>query len=380
MSLLGLGQNEELLFPPTALDTTHLDAQSPGGVFHDPLAEIPAPDPSHYRATDMSTGPYSTYQNNDMVAIGVGRGYFYCQHLDGLCQEYFEDSDSLQTHFEINHFPFTRINPAHRLLCSVCHCLNNYPTGPCSQCGTHGSIELWIYGHFIRIPSRRRHGPDTQDLRNVSSSNKYYSSSYGQPSIDSQWDADPNNNGSFGDGANEGHYHYQDGNTYSGPPPQGYDYGSYNGPQPGGYQSQGNSFSWARQTAPIDSNAVRFWYSKAVQTCRHHKLVLLTFILLVAIMLGFTHDWIISKTRMAIPRAAAGFRTHLPMIGFVSVLGSGVMCWSLKHLSVQRVRRAQCVSTLSPSVIVTKFLITISETTSISPARAYPYIRQPQVP
>lgn len=282
-----------------------------------------------------------------MVAIGVRRGYFYCQHLDGLCQEYFDNSDALQTHFEITHFPFTRINPAHRLLCSVCHCLNNFSTGPCSQCGARGSIELWVYGHFIRIPSCQRYDPDTQDLlRNVSSSSQFYSSSYAPPSVDSQWGADPNNNSSFGGGTNQGHYHYhdRDGNTYSGPPPQGFDYDPYSGSQQGSYQSRGNAYKWARQTTPIDSITVRVCCTKAVETCRRHKILLLTLALMVTISLGFTHDWIISKARLAVPRAAAGLRKHLPMIGFASVLASGAMCWCFKHLSVQRVRRAQCVS------------------------------------
>ncbi|KAH7390134.1 hypothetical protein BKA64DRAFT_115298 [Cadophora sp. MPI-SDFR-AT-0126] len=155
------------------LDTSQLDIQSPGGAaYGDINLDIPDPASRPHSVSfasnlpDFGPSPYTTYQDGQMLGIGVQRnGYFCCQHLDGICLDYFPTDEELLTHFEIAHFSFTRIAPAHRFVCLTCTHLNNDLIGPCSNCQSVGTIELWIYGNYIRSPSFQRPAPDSlQDI------------------------------------------------------------------------------------------------------------------------------------------------------------------------------------------------------------------------
>lgn len=342
---LGLGQNPRLLQPFGPYDTTYPDALSPGGA--DPLAEIPTPTPSIFcNTSDLSTlspDPYVTYQNGQMIALGLRRnGYFSCQHL-GVCPQYLNDEEDLQLHFARDHFPFTRIDPAHRYICPNCHHPNEYINGPCSECRNFGPMELWIYGNFIRTPSIHHDSPDGQDLQTyTSSADFFYPSAYGFSSMDPQWRRDTND-GNFGNGVNPGHYmNGPDGNTYGGPGNQAY---NYNGSDSGGNQFQGNMFRGAWQMAKAPFN-IRKWCAKAVEIYRRQEVLLLSLLLLFAITSCFTHEWIVTKARTSFPHASTAFRASLPTVGFMSMIGSFAMSFCIKHISRQPSRQAKCVSSL----------------------------------
>ena len=135
-----------------------LDSQQPASAYHGPVpwnrrAEIQAPGLMYYEPVDISVlqDPqlYDMFQDGQMLPIGllydaepgVRSGNYYCQFRGG-CHEYFDKAETLQTHFEIAHFQYTRIRPAHRYICSSCQNGNNYLHGPCSNCGLVGAIQL----------------------------------------------------------------------------------------------------------------------------------------------------------------------------------------------------------------------------------------------
>jgi hypothetical protein len=349
-SLLGLGQNEQLL---QTFSTPTIDPQSPAA---DPLVGIEAQGstPSFTNVIDtidvsslLDPNPYASYQDRQMFALGVHRERFICQHLEALCAGRFQTQEELETHFENTHFAFTRIKPAHRYICSHCQTWNTQATGSCSGCGIDGSIEIWIYGNFIRTPSFQRYSPDGQDLfkREVTSSAPYFSSSYTFTNTD-PFGPGLGDAGSFNGGTNQGGYPYHNNGSFGNPSSQGYNHGAFNTPGSGSYLGQGNGSVRGRQRVHSSSLFFRHCLMKAAQKYRCYKFVLLTMALLVMVsILVETLDWLIMKGR------AVHFRSNLPVIGFVSVLVSFALCykyWSVKHMGPLRgPRRAQCVSPLS---------------------------------
>ncbi len=345
---MGIGENMgQALGDLGNLDTTQLDIQSPGGeAYGDILLDIPAPATLLHVAPDLpdySPNPYTSYQDGQMIAIGVQRdGYFYCQHLDGLCDEFFPNSEDLQAHFELFHFPFTRIDPAHRYMCSSCAHLNNDTFGPCSNCLSMGTIELWIYGNFIRIPFFQRHAPDTQDISNFLPATLFSNTSYSFSNAgDEQWGQGGNyggytNTGGYGLGGGGG-----GGNAFG---------GSQHGYQPSNNSNystnhfQGNMLDRARQLATGPSS-VRVLYGKVHEIFHHHKqIAFLLLLLLVVVILSVTHDWIFAKVRQVIPRLSSEFRAHLPLRGFLGMVASFGTCLSVKQMAAQRLRHTRLVS------------------------------------
>jgi len=329
-----------------------LDIQSPGaGYESQPEISAPATLYDISRDIPIDQGPYSTHQDGHPVAIGVLRnGFYVCQHehLRGLCEQVWNDPEELQLHFELAHFSFIRNNPAHRYICFVCKGLNNYDVGLCLNCGTNGPIELWIYGTYIRTPSYPRQSSDGHDSHRFINppGSCYQSSSFTVPTVpnmDFQWDRGMND-GNFGGGTNQGQFDFRDGNAYGGPGSQGYGYDPSNASGSGSNNYQGNMFGGARQMRQNSPFTFRVLYAKAQQRSRGQTLFLVFLLLLILTLFSFTHDWVIAKAKMGIPRAAAGFRNHLPMMGFVGIVASFAICLSMKHLAVQRVRRARCVS------------------------------------
>lgn len=346
-TLLGVGQAEQLLQNPSS-DVAPTDSQSPAYAFDaDPLAEIPSyrdvPNPANLSLSYANTDPYAGYQDGQMIALGVLRGFYICAHLDGLCQQSFEDAEALQTHFE-THFAYNRITPAHRYICFNCQCMNNFPSGPCYSCRNEGTIEIWIYGNFIRGPTYQRYGPDGQDLLRNNSLAPFFQSVYGSGSnMDFQFGGGMNNGNFTTGGMNQGGFYYQNDNSFEDPGSQGDDNGNgYNTPRSGGFPFQGN---WAWHRSKESPSTARYWYAKTLQTYRHHKFILLTLVLLVAMTCLYqAHEWLLNKARVFTPLALLS-HPNLPVFGFVGVLASFAMCysyWSVKKLGIQRVRRAQC--------------------------------------
>lgn len=240
---LGIGQRDELLHTP---EPAPADAQSPA--MPDLLSDI-----ASYRdnpaansiANNLFTDPYVDYQNGQMIALGVLRGFFYyCTHLDGLCQQAFEDPEALQSHFE-THFAYNRINPAYRYMCSSCNNMNSYIMGPCYNCGSEGTIETWIYGSYIRMQTFQQFKPDGQDFFRNDSAPYFPSMDYGMGNLSMNFghgNGMDNNNYTTG-GMNQGNFFYQSDNNF-GDGSQG-DEAGYQTPRSGAF-FQGN---WARNGA-----------------------------------------------------------------------------------------------------------------------------------
>ncbi|CAL3970814.1 unnamed protein product [Diplocarpon coronariae] len=265
--------------------TSQLDIQSPGeAAFGDILSDIPAPTVLDI-ATDLpifSPNPYASYQDGQMIAIGVHRnGYFYCQHLDGLCHESFATDEDLQVHFETAHFAFTRIHPAHRLMCSSCNSLNHDMLSPCTNCSLLGTLELWVYGNFIPIPSFYPDAPGPQGVGSFTTDIVFSSMSY--DSIDLQWDQDLNS-GTFGGTMDTESHHFGvegRGDAFGG---SQYDYQASN---PSSYSAnfQGNFLSGAIQMArePVSIHLVYEKARKSPQRPEHIVFLVLLGIIILGI-------------------------------------------------------------------------------------------------
>ncbi|KAE8454529.1 hypothetical protein EG329_000152 [Mollisiaceae sp. DMI_Dod_QoI] len=338
-ALAGIGGNEELLEQYGAFDTT-LDIQSPGGVNGDQRAQIPAPATLNFVAPNLPVldpNPYSSYQNGQMIAIGVYRnGLFYCQHLDGLCQEFFEDDEMLQLHFELFHFAFTRIDPAYRYICSANSCLrmNDNTNGPCVHCGSHNTIEPWIYGHYIRVPSFQRHAPDGQPVQGYNALQAPYSS-YSFSSMTSPWDSDTN--GNYTNFNTPSNFTFQNGNAFGGDP---YDYNPSQGSDNGG-DSQGHLFGGSRYLSRGMDYIPQVLCAKTPQNCQRQVYLVLGLCLIAFLTIGLAHEWVFPKARTAFLPAANTLHSHLPAVGFIGIVASFATCFSVKHLAGQRDRRAQ---------------------------------------
>jgi hypothetical protein len=215
-TLLGLGQNEHLLH---TVSISTLDPQSLAG---DPLAGIEAKGstPVFAGITNSSSSSFldvnqsDPYLDGQMVPIGVFRHFFICHHhLDGLCDQFFDNREALEDHFESAHFAITRMKPAERYTCSACWSINDFNTGRCQTCGADGCIEIWIYGNIIGTSSYQRH-PDGQDpFRMDMSSLAPLFKPYNSLNTDSQFGHRADNVDGFNDSVHGGRYNYEENNT-----------------------------------------------------------------------------------------------------------------------------------------------------------------------
>ncbi|KAK0105856.1 hypothetical protein ONS95_004370 [Cadophora gregata] len=344
------------------LDTSQLDIQSPGGAaYADISLDIPDAVSNSLSVApnlpDFGPSPYTTYQDGQMFGIGVQRnGYFCCQHLDGICLEYFPTDEELLVHFELAHFSFTRISPAHRYVCLTCTYLNNDLIGPCSNCQSVGTIELWIYGNYIRNPSFQRHAPDGQnldlDITNWTPTTLFsetYTTSNFEP-----WDRDLNGGGGFGggytdtNGAGDYGFDSQGGGGNGNFGGSQYDYQPSNHSSYSTNRYQGNGFGNARQLAgctPYEQSEVRIVFGKLEQhqhharTRQHKALIALlaTFVLAVfALSLLYTWPLLITKAQQTLPYFVNTLQSHIQLLGFLGMIGGAGTCFSVKTLADQR--------------------------------------------
>jgi hypothetical protein len=347
-ALRGIGSNPETQLPDIEMeiDDTQLDILSSGSGenYGNTQTQTPAPATLNLVAPNLALvnpDPYASFQHGALFLLGVLRdGVYHCQHLQ-LCSQRFDTPEDLQLHFESTHFYFTRIDPPQRHICSACRNITRYDYGPCS-CRTPEFIELWICGHFIKTPWYQRHAPDGSDFQGYPPGSKFFDpTSYTGPNLNSPWDPSMNGANFNGGGNNQGQYNYQGGNGYGQTGNQGNWWNASIRSGSASNQYRGNFFG-ARQMAWDGPYTFHFWDMKAHQRNRRLKFLLLLFLLLLVVTLGFTHDWVISKARMAIPRATAGIRSHLAATGFVIIMATIAVCVSIQHLTVQR--RARSVS------------------------------------
>lgn len=350
-SLRGLGQNEELL---QTFSTSTSDPQSLAG---DPLAGIQAQGtaPLLEGMTDgvefsrfLAVDPYASYQDGQMLALGVLRDYYVCQHLGGLCEQCFETAAELEEHFETAHFEFNRLNPSYRCICSKCHGWSSALAASCQQCHAEGLMEVWIYGNFIRTPFFQRFPPDGHDpFKMEISSLLPFLSSYEAPGTESPFGPGSGDAPGFNGGMNHGGYDYYGQNTYQAPNSPGHGFDVRGPPPSGSYNNHGSRSAAFQVEARSNQVGMSYWYSKAVHIYQRFKLILVPILLLVSLtaFVGI-HQGLIMKLQSFQPRPI------LPAIGFVGVLASfvaGYAFWSAKDLGVQRngVHSLPCVSITS---------------------------------
>jgi len=334
-----MGQNEHLQ------SLTPFDSTDPS-TFDDPIADIDisAPATQYYPQLDLSSLASSSnpsYQNGGMLPIGIRRGgYFHCEHY--LCSDFFNNAEEVQLHFEISHFPFTRINPAHRYVCVSCEHMNDVPTGPCYNCGSLGQIEIRIYGNYIEPRTYQRYSTDGHDLQNNSSSTPYYPSAYDVPNSGVQGGPDMNggdfNGGGFNGGTNPGNYYYQPNGSFGNGPGssnQSYGYNQYDNMGANGNQ-YGQGFRQAKHDFEEKTHS-----GHVTQGFRWQRLLFALATLSLASILCFSYTGLFTKLRSFLVRSIA---THMPVLGFFGIVTPLAMCSIVKHFTVQRVRSAQCVS------------------------------------
>jgi hypothetical protein len=281
--------------------------------------------------------PYATFKHGAPFLLGCLRNdQFHCQYLQ-VCQERLNTADELQDHFASAHFEFTRIDPAHLFICSVCNDTSLGATDLC-RCGTPTNIELWICGHFIKRQRFQRDSSDGTDFQGYRPGpTSFDPPSFGGPNGSLPWDPNANNRGNFGGGVNnQGPSNYQGGYGRTGNPNPGFGWNNSNGSGSGSNPYQGNLFG-ARHMAWDGRYNFQFWCSKAQPKGLRLNSFLLLLLVLFSIAFGFTHDWLITKTHLA----AASIRSHLPVLGFAILMTSIVIPLLMQHFNL---RRARCVS------------------------------------
>jgi hypothetical protein len=278
--------------------------------------------------------PYATFKHGAPFLLGCFRNdQFQCQYLQ-VCQERLDTADELQDHFALAHFEFTRIDPAHRFICSVCNDMSLDGTEVC-RCGTAANIELWICGHFIKRQRFQRDSSDGNDFPGYRPGpNSFDPRSYGGSNGSLPWDPSMGNGGTFGGGVNnQGGFNYQGGYGRTGNPNPGFGWNNSNGSGSDSNQYQRNLFG-ARQMAWGGQYNFQIWCSKAQPKGLHMNSFLFLLFLLFTFAFGFTHDWLITKAYLA----AASIRSHLPALGFVMLMMPIVMPLLVRHLNLRRAR------------------------------------------
>jgi len=291
---------------------------------------------------------YQGYQNGAQFPLGVWRqGRFLCQYQDDkYCQHPFDNAEQLQTHFETAHFAFTRINPAHRYICSDpdCRYVSQDFINPC-QCKKLHTAELWICGNFIRVGYNERYAPDGQSPLYGGTGSSRYTSSYGSASIGYGPGMGQDVNLYFNAGMNTGQG-FGGRSTYTESTGYSDDY-NYAAQPPSGQHGNGQGYGFRRASHHISTYftmATQRLYPKIRHACHQHKLLLFFIVLLISLTLSIeaqTH--FLGKILAVIPSLAS--RLHLtlsvPTLGFVGVVVSFVTCWSAKHKMGERERERE---------------------------------------
>lgn len=338
-----IGQNPNLLQSSVPYGT-QLDIQSPGGL--DPLSGIsPNSAPFYQTATEDPIGHslYSQYQDGAMLAIGVLReGYFKCRYL-GLCNERFNDPESLQLHFERSHFAYTRIDPACRVVCKQCQYIeDNMNEISCERCRRTGQFEMWIYGRFIRSPSYWSEGGDGRDAWGYTPTSASYAASHDGLNLDGRNDESGGFNGSLNGSPNTGNYHFQ--NFGIGPDSNATDYPylpqnqHQNSPSNNRFQGNNYDYSYRITSHTKFPRVIRpeiFPKTKTLGILLF-LLVLSSISITLTLALSFSTSPLSDLQRLVrLPSIASmivNVKAHMPAVAFMSLVGSFGVCSSVKHV------------------------------------------------
>ncbi|PQE05086.1 hypothetical protein CJF31_00006046 [Rutstroemia sp. NJR-2017a BVV2] len=320
----------------------------------DPLLDIPGPtqpihDQSGSRPADQRSEVedyYSSFQHGNQFPLGSWHnGLWNCSFFGGSCAETFSDDEDLQLHFENEHFPFTRISPYYRNICTNCFYVNDDYRAPCVFC-LH-EVRVNVCGNFIRIPSYPPEPPSRQPsplLRSDDTSVMYedfdlyadLESDRGTNTNNSQYNADEVT-GDMYDGGGAGMYPSTSTGTSN---PYAYD-----STQPGGdrYREYSSTICWREKrlfTAPYSDRCV-----KLKQNLYRQKLLVVISTLLLLIAFGL---WTYDSLCFIFWSFAEHLMPSIPALGFIGMVLSFLVSWSAKYLKLHRTKRHKPVSYTSP--------------------------------
>ncbi|KAI9641657.1 hypothetical protein NHQ30_009512 [Ciborinia camelliae] len=284
---------------------------------------------------------YSSCQNGGQFPLGVWKDPSYkCYFLDGECSQSFADAGALQTHFEIEHFEFTRINPCFRWICTQCWCVNGHHAHSCDSCG--GMVEVFICGNFIRIPSYPPEPPSRQpyyytesNTPAVYSDPSYSSSDFEQGlgfNVNEAQNFDNNVNiNLYGNGSNM----YPSPNRFSG----GFDAYTYDSTQPGGNRYNGYAWTLTQGANKAAAIPIRYCVMKFRRASEHQKILISILLFFVLIITGLQlYHWIASTIISKIDQ----FLPSIPTLGFMGFLVSFVTSWAARHIhSIHKAKRCK---------------------------------------
>ncbi|RFU26391.1 hypothetical protein B7463_g9941, partial [Scytalidium lignicola] len=285
--------------------------------------------------------PTRARQGPDMVHIGnnlpskTEGWYFKCAH--DTCTECFPTRPELETHFEI-HEEYERLqNPVYNV-CSKCRAMNQDEFhGYCDSLGCGGSMEVRVLGLRLSTQFGERYFPDSQAVQGETISS-LYPDSYFSPGISLSIDTT-----GPGIGRSHDYFEYFDfgdrfdpGSASSNPESgswTGYLQGS-NAPGSDGHQRQRNRFNQLRPLTKMTSS-VLYYVRKIVQKLRPYKAILLTLVFLIAFTYTFRiRGPLVPKVQTELPLIT--FQS--PKLGFLSLMGSIPLFWSVKLVSDKRAR------------------------------------------
>jgi hypothetical protein len=268
-----------------------------------------------------------------IVGIRLGDDYF-CHHASG-CQQMCPDLETLQSHFELCHFAYTRIESPIRHVCSNCNETNNRAWLRCQFCNIHELIQTQVHGHFIRDPEID-YDPETGPAPSSQYDGAYFGSAYTSSMLDVEAGTDPY--GGYGPDDDSSHYvDSQDSNPYGGTSDQGY---SFNGNDNGNVGNGGhesfhtNYYQYARSVS-MKRSTLRSLITKMRQHSQRLKHLLFIILSLIAIIVYLTHDELIRQAQQAFPQAGPEIREHFFTIVLILLVISSAILLVVKHRNQQ---------------------------------------------
>jgi hypothetical protein len=324
----GLENGSQFQVPEYEQTLDMMDIQSPSDNY-DPQHPIAAPVTMYqHTAQDVLLADpvlpslAEPHQHGAMFPIGFWRGGFWtCQE----CNELTTTDEELQVHFERRHFPYTRIDPAYRYVCSTCNHISDAQfTTTCSHCSSL-HIEPWIYGNYMLDPPFKADSSDVDDMNFYDSSSAPFDQDpYSSSNHGSQYNSHMSNGHS--NGYRNDSYSYNGGSNYGGPSSQGYGYDP--GPSQGSNSGFPNETFGTRQMGMQSVEAIHTLYTTLQQRHSQYRARYLLVSLLILVTFGLFSSISISFL---------GLGSSLPILGLAGMAATFVAGLKAKHRA-RRVR------------------------------------------
>ena len=336
VEFIGLNRNDHHLIAES--DPSASDLQSPSQ-YTDHLSGIRAETTSRLQIDTLNpfaltrvgleiNNPASQCKDGALFTIGTQQpnGGFTCSYsLEGGCSHTLENPEVLQIHFERTHFPFTRIDPAHRYVCSKCNTFFNMPVNLCVMCRCEDTCEIRIYGRYINASLDQQFANDDQSLFSPFSptTNNFSSAGFDVQSTQTLGLNGGMGSSGFGDMTQGGYFSHSSANGFQYPDTFGSSHRNSNSPsdsQTGDFRLQGNnSFSI---NAVVEGN-FDYFHAKGRQKLHRHRLLAITLIMTTTF---------ISQVCTAIGARGRAI-ISLTIVGFAGMLAAFVgsnACWNVK--------------------------------------------------